>query len=141
MVSGEWGSCKSLKLYMMSIRKILAMSILIYSAVGCGDSAAPKEESADIKKEAATTEQPAPAPAPDANAEKAVVSFKVNGVQAKTTKGGGNDSESQLGMITATNNPVSYTHLDVYKRQLNGTTTFQRKRPETAGIKNGAGWK
>lgn len=91
---------------MMRIRKILAMSILIYSSVGCGDSAAPKEESAEVKKEATATEQTAPAPAPEANTEKAVVSFKVNGVQAKTTKGGGNDNESQLGMLTAMNNQL-----------------------------------
>ena len=90
----------------MKMNFFLVMSILIYSAVGCGDSAAPKEESADIKKEAATTEQPAPAPAAEANTEKAVVSFTVNGVQAKTSKGGGNDSESQLGMLTAMNNQL-----------------------------------
>jgi hypothetical protein len=90
----------------MFISKILVMSILIYSVVGCGDSAAPKEEVKEEKKESVAAENTAPAPAPDANAEKAVVSFKVNGVQAKTTKGGGNDNESQLGMLTAMNNQL-----------------------------------
>lgn len=93
----------------MFIRKILAMSILIYSAVGCGDSAAPKEAATDVKKETTATDTPATSATaePDGPAEKAVVSFKVNGVQARTTKGGGNDNEVQLGMLTAMNNQLS----------------------------------
>lgn len=93
----------------MFSRKILAMSILIYSAVGCGESAAPKEAATDVKKETTATETPATdaTSEPAGPAEKAVVAFKVNGVQARTTKAGGNDNEAQLGMLTAMNNQLS----------------------------------
>ncbi len=90
----------------MLIRNFFIMSVLIYSVVGCGDSAAPKEGTKEEKKDTTATENTAPAPAAEVNTEKAVVSFKVNGVQAKTTKGGANDSESQLGMLTAMNNQL-----------------------------------
>ena len=90
----------------MYIRNFFIMSILIYSAVGCGDSATPKETATEVKKENATPVSTAPAPVPDADAEKAKVAFKVNGVQARTTKGGGNDNDAQLGLLTAMNNQL-----------------------------------
>ncbi len=88
----------------MYIRNFFIMSILIYSAVGCGDSATPTETATEVKKENATPESTAPVPGPDA--EKAKVAFKVNGVQARTTKGGGNDNDAQLGLLTAMNNQL-----------------------------------
>lgn len=90
----------------MFIRKIIVMSILIYSAVGCGDNAAPKETATEVKKENEAPATTSTAPAPEANAEKAVVAFKVNGVQARTMKGGANDNEAQLGLLTAMNNQL-----------------------------------
>ncbi len=91
----------------MLTRKIIAMSILIYSAAGCGDSTAPKEAATEVKKENQEPASTATAPVTEADSEKAVVAFKVNGVQARTTKSGGNDNEAQLGLLTAMNNQLS----------------------------------
>lgn len=44
----------------------------------------------------------------DANSEQAKVAFKVNGVQANTQKGKGNDDEAQLGMFNMINKSLSF---------------------------------
>lgn len=84
-----------------------------------------KDETSNTANPAATEQNTTTPAAPAGPAEKAVVSFKVNDSTANTQKGGGNDSEPQLGMFTEVTKHLSLDLLgDVTNRPHRGWLHF-----------------
>lgn len=76
---------------------IFCLGVAILSSCGSGNS---KNDTGKTDTLPSTTETTSQTPAPAADAETGMVSFKVNDTLASTKKGGSNDSEAQLGLYT-----------------------------------------
>ncbi len=106
--------------------RLFIITIAIYllaSACKSNETANTQNSQDDIG--VTTTEESATDEAEPENLEKARVSFKVNGVPAKTTKGKNNDSESHLGLWNVMANQLSLDLLgDVPEKPHRGWVHF-----------------
>lgn len=79
-------------------------SIGFFYLVSCANSAEKEKSANDVNVNATTTN----APKPNTTKETAIVRFKVNGVEANTKIGEGNDKAEQIGIVNGTNSHLSF---------------------------------
>lgn len=87
----------------MAYTKFGLSSLIIVALLACNNEASTEAKDKSEKKDSITQVVAQSASAAENEKESAIVQFKVNGVDARTEKGDGNDNEMQLGMMNVQN--------------------------------------
>ncbi len=80
-------------------------SIVFFNLIACNDAAEKENKATTVTADASTNTNAATA---NTKTETAIVRFKVNGVEANTKIGTGNDNAEQIGIVNGSNSHLSF---------------------------------